>query len=177
MNDDCDICKIIPNKEEFNLIYEDEICLAILHESPSNEGHVLVIPKKHYTIIEEVDDKDLEHIFLVANKISMSVFETLGAHGTNILINNGPNAGQTHSHFMINVIPRYENDEINFDWDMKQADQNELDQTLELLISKSDSIFFGNESNSNNNKDPTKKIDKIDNEKHSYQIDQLKRIP
>ena len=59
----CDVCQIMKNKEAFNVIYEDEICLAILHESPAVPGHTLVIPKKHTTIIEELPDDIINHIF------------------------------------------------------------------------------------------------------------------
>ena len=89
MSNECDICKIVDNKDSFNVIYEDELCFAMLHEAPGNIGHAIVIPKTHFPIFEEVPDDILERCFLVANRISVAVFETLGAHGTNILVNNG----------------------------------------------------------------------------------------
>lgn len=172
---ECDICKIYDAKESFKIIYEDELCFAMIHEAPANQGHALVIPKTHYPIFEEVPDNILERCFLVANKISVAVFETLGAHGTNILVNNGPTANQTQPHFMINVIPRYENDGINFDWEMKQADSKELELSKDLITRATDKVFFGGDDS------PMEeiKLDKIDSsdDKNAFMIEQLRRIP
>lgn len=173
MSEECDICKIIDNKSSFSVIYEDELCFAMLHEAPGNLGHALVIPKDHFPILEEVPDNILERCFLVANRISVAVFESLGAHGTNILVNNGPNAGQEQPHFMINIIPRYENDGINLDWEMKQAKKEDLDMTNDLIIGFVDKIFFGG----NDNVTIESTVEKIDNNDNSLAIEQLRRIP
>jgi len=55
----CEICQIFENKDVFKVLYEDELCLAILHEKPANYGHVMVIPKEHYVIMEDVPHRAL----------------------------------------------------------------------------------------------------------------------
>lgn len=142
----CDVCKIIENKESFKLIYEDELCIIILHESPAIEGHSLVIPKKHTPIFEELDDKTVEHLFLIANKLSTSLFDTLNASGTNILINNGTAAGQELPHVLLNVFPRLDKDNINLEWPAKKASEGELKSTQSLIKSISEFIFSGKEA-------------------------------
>ena len=143
---ECDICTILAHKEEFNLIYEDELCFAILHENPSAIGHVMVIPVKHAAIIEELDDKSVERMFVVANKVSSAIFDTIGAHGTNILLNNGHDAGQELPHVIVHVFPRRENDSINFEWSPKQATPAQLKNTQSMIQTYSDYIFSGKES-------------------------------
>ena len=133
---ECDVCKIVNNKEAFHVIYEDEICFALLHESPAVPGHTMVIPKTHTTIIEELDDKIVEHLFVVCNKVSTILFDKLGAHGTNVIVNNGIDAGQDLPHVVINVLPRSENDGLDFEWTPKQSGQ----QVLESLQKKNQSI-------------------------------------
>ena len=103
---ECDICAILNNKEEFRFIYEDEVCFVILHESPAVLGHTLVIPKQHAAIFEELEDKIVEHIFIVCNKISTLLFDKLQVHGTNVILNNGHDAGQEINHVVVNVLPR-----------------------------------------------------------------------
>ena len=171
----CDICKILENKASFKFIYEDDLVFAILHESPSIEGHTLVIPKKHSPILEELDDKSVERMFVIANKISTSIFDTLEAHGTNLLINNGTDAGQELPHVILNVLPRKERDNINLEWQAKKATEGELKTNQSMLRSVSDFIFTGKDIL------PEVKLKKeIHNEEsmsEDYAVKSLKRIP
>ena len=171
---DCDICKILENKVAFKFIYEDDICFAILHESPAIDGHVLVIPKKHTAILEELDDNIIEHLYIISNKISTSIFDTLGAHGTNIIVNNGTAAGQELPHIVIHILPRKENDNIKVEWQPKQVSDAELKTTQSMIKSFSDNIFSGKDTL------PDIKIKqevKIDKDEENYLIKGLKRIP
>jgi len=171
---DCDICQILKSKESFKFIYEDDICFAILHESPAIDGHVLVIPKKHTPILEELDDKIVEHLFKISNKISTAIFDTLGAHGTNIIVNNGTAAGQELPHVVINVLPRKENDNIKVEWPPKQAADAALKTTQSMIKSFSDSIFAGKDSLPDVK---IKKEVKIDKDEENYLTKGLQRIP
>ena len=130
---ECDVCKIIENKDSFNLIYEDSICIAIIHEIPAVKGHVILFPKEHYPIFEEVPKKVINHIFKITNKISTAIFDSMSCQGTNIIINNGITAGQELPHFIINIIPRFENDNINFEWTPNKKSDSELDITQTII--------------------------------------------
>ena len=59
-------CKIINNEIESKKIYEDDIVISILDVNPRSNGHCLIIPKKHYKDIEDIDNNTLLHIFEVA---------------------------------------------------------------------------------------------------------------
>jgi histidine triad (HIT) family protein len=167
----CDICSIVENKKSFKLIYEDELVFAILHESPAVLGHVLVIPKKHAPILEELDDNLSDQLFVVANKISSLLFEVLGAHGTNILINNGIGAGQELPHLVLNVIPRKENDSLNFEWQPKKASESELKTTQSMIRTFSDNIFSGRDNL------PEIQIKQEEEVEEDYLIKGLRRVP
>jgi histidine triad (HIT) family protein len=143
---ECDVCNILKSKGSFKFIYEDEDCFSILHESPAIAGHALVIPKKHVPIIEELDDKTVEHLFIVANKVSSALFDSTGAHGTNILINNGIDAGQELPHIVIQVLPRQEKDGLNLEWQPKKASDAELKSIKNRLQLYSDPIFLGKDT-------------------------------
>ena len=129
----CLICQIIGNSIPSYKVYEDDLALAVLDVNGSNPGHCFVMPKNHYPIIEQVPDAELSHLFSVANKISSSLFENLKAQGTNVFVANGIPAGQTIAHFIINVIPRKENDGINLQWKPKQLTEEEM-STVELKL-------------------------------------------
>ncbi|MBF8279741.1 MAG: HIT protein, partial [candidate division NC10 bacterium] len=74
-------------------------------------------------------------MFSMSNIISTALFESLNIHGTNILVNNGPEAGQSFAHFIINIIPRTESDGINMEWTPSKADNIKLDNTFHFFSS------------------------------------------
>lgn len=129
----CLICQIVANRVPSYKVYEDDLTLAVLDVNGANPGHCFVIPKNHYPIIEQVPSAELANLFSVANKISSSIFDTLKVQGTNIFVANGIPAGQTVAHFVINIIPRTENDGINLQWKPKQLSEEEM-STVELKL-------------------------------------------
>jgi histidine triad (HIT) family protein len=129
----CGICGIAEGKIKAKVIYEDNICMAYLKQMPCSPGHMMLIPKKHYTIFEQLPEDEISHLFAVASKLSTVAFETLGRGGTNIIVQNGESGGQTHPHFSIEVIPRNENDGLNFLWQPRQLSEEEM-ATAELIL-------------------------------------------
>ncbi|MBW2996935.1 HIT domain-containing protein [Candidatus Woesearchaeota archaeon] len=108
----CIFCHIISGKVASKKIYEDEKCLAILDINPANPGHVLILPKEHYSIMPLMPEEEIAYLFRIAKKVSKAQIRGLKADGTNIFAANGAVAGQKAPHFMIHVIPRKENDGI-----------------------------------------------------------------
>ena len=129
----CIVCRIIDGNIPSKKIYEDEMIMAVLDINGSNPGHCFIFPKNHYPIIEQVPEKEIISMFLLTNRISVILFESLNYHGTNIFVANGVPAGQTVAHFMINVIPRKQNDGVNLQWTPKQFDEEEM-STVELKL-------------------------------------------
>jgi len=121
------------NKQNLNLVklYEDDICVAVLSKKPTTLCHVIVFPKQHATIIEQVSDIDVGHMFNVCNKISRAMFESLNIQGTNIFVQNGVAAGQEEPHFLIHIVSRMENDGVKLDWQPKQLTEEQM-STIEL---------------------------------------------
>jgi histidine triad (HIT) family protein len=131
----CEYCEIINGKSKAVKVFEDTKVVAILNDRPASAGHILLMPKEHYPIIEQVPDFIISHLFVVANKLSVSAFEGMNATGTNIMVNNGVAAGQNSAHFMIHIIPRRENDGLNLSWQPKQLSQEEF-ATTELMVNE-----------------------------------------
>jgi histidine triad (HIT) family protein len=70
-----------------------------------NQGHSLVVPKKHYENIYEVPDDEVEYLFKIAKHIAVAVRDSMGAAGIRVVQNNGAAAGQVIFHFHVHVIP------------------------------------------------------------------------
>ena len=99
--------EIIKGNIPSSKIYEDEICVAILDINPFEKGQVLLIPKCNESLIENIDSSILSHLAVISAVISKKLRTALNADDTNILINNGPVAGQEIKHTHIHIIPRF----------------------------------------------------------------------
>jgi histidine triad (HIT) family protein len=130
----CIFCQIVAGKIQSRKVYEDERAVAILDINPANPGHVLLLTKEHYSIMPQVPDDEVAHIFLVAKSLSNSMLKGLEVQGTNIIVANGVAAGQRAQHFMVHVIPRKEKDGIEFVLPQNPIQQNEIEIVGNKLI-------------------------------------------
>jgi histidine triad (HIT) family protein len=105
MTQDCVFCQIIRKESPASFVYEDDRVVVFLSNRPVNEGHSLVVPKKHYENIYEVPDDEVEHLFKVAKHIAVAVRDAMKADGIRVVQNNGWAAGQVIFHFHVHVIP------------------------------------------------------------------------
>lgn len=102
---ECLFCKIINGDIPCYKIYEDEYTLAFLDISNDTIGHTLVIPKKHYENIFEVDKELLMHV-MDTTQLLCNHYKSLGFKGVNIQNNNGECAGQSVFHLHVHILPR-----------------------------------------------------------------------
>lgn len=129
----CIFCQIISGKVQSRRIYEDDKVLAILDVNPGNPGHILVMPKEHYSIMPQIPDNEIGHIFMVAKALSNASLRALEVHGSNIIVANGVAAGQRAQHFMAHLIPRKENDNIGFQIPQETIPEEELQKIRRAL--------------------------------------------
>lgn len=160
-------------------IYEDEKFTAFLKETPAIAGHICLTPKEHFTILEQVSDDLVEGMGVLLNKLSIAAFERMGAHGTNIIIQNGIAAGQSSSHFTANIIPRKENDGLNFQWKTIKMNEDVLKETAKLLEKGQGAVTFEEPQKGKEvNLDKYKKTEVVsDGDEMNYLIKQLERLP
>ncbi|MBI2655125.1 HIT family protein [Candidatus Woesearchaeota archaeon] len=124
----CIFCQIISGKIQAKKIYEDEHAVAILDINPANPGHILLLTREHYSIMPQIPEDEISHIFMLAKSLSNSMLRSIDAQGTNIIVANGIAAGQRAQHFMVHIIPRKENDGVNFVLPQKTIEQGEIEQ-------------------------------------------------
>ena len=123
----CDIAEgNIPSKK----IYEDELVYAFLDISQAEKGHTLVIPKKHYANILEVDDETLQHMIKVVRDLAKQIMEKMGAEGCNVLSNTNEVAGQSIMHFHFHIIPRYADDDLVIGFTSHEYDLDEIQHQI-----------------------------------------------
>ena len=108
--DDCIFCKIIKGEIPSYKIYEDEDILVFLDINPSTNGDALIIPKKHFVSIEDIDVDTLTKIDNVKKIVYNKLKERLNCEGLTFAQNNG--LGQDIKHFHVHATPRYTGDLI-----------------------------------------------------------------
>lgn len=109
--DNCIFCKIANHQIPGKILYEDDVCMAFLDLSQTTDGHTLVIPKKHFDHILDVDQETLGHMMGIVQKIARQIEVKMNVKGFNIVSNMNEVAGQTVHHFHIHIIPRYQSDD------------------------------------------------------------------
>ena len=70
---DCIFCKIIKGEIPSYTIYEDDIVKCFLDINPSTNGDLLIVPKKHYENILDIEDNVIMHI----HKITKEMYQLL----------------------------------------------------------------------------------------------------
>jgi len=126
MKQGCLFCNIANGAMESATIFENSEFKVILDKFPSGKGHTLIMPKEHYDDIYELDAETAGKLFALTTIVAKALKTILGCDGLNILQNNGALAGQTIKHFHMHVIPRFENDGMDFTWETKAFSDDDL---------------------------------------------------
>ncbi|XP_028278451.1 adenosine 5'-monophosphoramidase HINT1 [Parambassis ranga] len=96
--------KIVRKEIPVNFIYEDDQCVAFPDVSPQAPTHILVVPKKPIVQLSQAQEEDaalLGHMMIVAKKCAQ---EAGLSKGYRIVINDGPDGGQSVYHIHIHVL-------------------------------------------------------------------------
>lgn len=109
-DDNCPFCNLDSKVE---LITETATAVAFLDSFPVNQGHTLIVPKRHITDYFELSIHEQRALWLVVNRCKAIIQERYNPDGFNVGINVGKSAGQSIFHVHIHLIPRYNGDVEN----------------------------------------------------------------
>ena len=113
MSENCVFCKIIRKELPANVVYEDNDVIAFFSNRPVNEGHTLVIPKKHYVDIYDIPEEEAAKLFGVTKRLAQAVKAAMVPSGIRIVQNNGAAAGQVVFHLHLHIIPLTPRDDLH----------------------------------------------------------------
>lgn len=126
---DCIFCKIVDGSIKAQTIYEDDKVKVFLDANPVTNGHMLIIPKEHYTDVNDMPDELLIYEQHIAKKMFKLLKEKLNVEGLTLVQNN--EYGQAIKHYHLHLIPRYDKDNIDF---VHEDIRNLIEETYEKLI-------------------------------------------
>ncbi|MDI9488721.1 MAG: HIT domain-containing protein, partial [Bacillota bacterium] len=75
--DNCIFCKIISGDIPSSVLYEDEAFKVIMDISPAAKGHAIIIPKKHFANLFELEDDFANKLLIVAKKVAKAMKKEL----------------------------------------------------------------------------------------------------
>jgi histidine triad (HIT) family protein len=97
--------KIIAREIKADIVYEDDLVLALRDINPGAPVHILVVPKKPIPRIAAATSEDqnvLGHMLLKAAEIAAK--SGLEKSGFRLVINNGPDAGESVPHLHLHIL-------------------------------------------------------------------------
>lgn len=107
--ENCVFCQ----KQGREVLFENELAEAFYDHFPVNEGHLLVIPKRHVQTYFDASAEELSAINELVFRARKFLSDRFSPDGYNIGFNVGEAAGQTVFHLHCHVIPRYLGDVEN----------------------------------------------------------------
>ena len=113
---ECVFCKIVAVEIPAQVVYENESILAFLDIGPLADGHLLVVPKEHLTVMTDLSPDQVGRLVSILPRLGRALLDVTGAEGLNILLNQGPSAGQVVPHLHFHLIPRRSEDGLGYRW-------------------------------------------------------------
>lgn len=98
-------CRIVEGAIPATKLYEDQEVLAFADINPLAPTHLLVIPKKHFTSLNDLNsehEKLLGHMILVAQKVAKE--HGIASNGYRLVINCGKHGRQVVPHLHLHLL-------------------------------------------------------------------------
>ena len=97
----CIFCKIASGEMPTPFVYEDDRVVAFRDIQPQAPVHILLVPRRHIPSLPEAHDPQLlGHLLLAARQAA----EKVGLKQYRLVINTGPDAGQSVFHLHLHVL-------------------------------------------------------------------------
>ena len=100
----CIFCQIAARQKPATILYEDDRCVVFQDINPKAPVHLLVVPRKHISSLNEenLGENLLGHLMLVAAKMARQ--KGIDGSGFRTVINTNAEAGQTVFHLHVHVL-------------------------------------------------------------------------
>ncbi len=106
----CTFCKIVDGNISARIISQNDNAIAFLDAFPLSLGHTLIIPKRHYSKVQDMNREYSSAVFGLLRVVIAAVEKATGVKASTIAIHNGVEAGQDILHVHIHIIPRTSHD-------------------------------------------------------------------
>ena len=111
----CIFCQALDLPGQATLVvHRGERAFVILNLYPYNNGHLMVVPRRHIAALAEAEPEELHELMALTQRAEMALTEAYQPHGLNVGLNLGRAAGAgVADHLHIHLVPRW-NGDTNF---------------------------------------------------------------
>jgi histidine triad (HIT) family protein len=105
MEETCIFCRIVSGSIPARIAREDDMTLAFHDLDPRAPVHVLIVPRKHISSVDMLEDEDaavMGRLFLSARLLAREL--GVADSGYRLVINNGADAGQSVDHIHLHLL-------------------------------------------------------------------------
>ncbi len=110
--DGCAFCDALLAEDgsENLIVVRDEHAALILNRYPYNNGHCMVIPRRHVEELSELTPDEVAGVWGLVARIADLLRDPLRAHGVNVGVNLGSASGGSIRHLHVHLVPRWQGD-------------------------------------------------------------------
>ncbi len=110
----CEAAEAADTSQAPLVLYRAAHTFIILNLFPYNNGHLMVVPRRHIASLAEANGDELGEMMALVRRSEMALMEAYSPHGLNVGINLGKAAGAgVADHLHIHLVPRW-NGDTNF---------------------------------------------------------------
>lgn len=105
MSENCLFCKMVSGAIKPDIVYQDEKVLAFRDINPQAPTHVLVVPKRHVSTLNDLRDEDAElagALLIAASRIAKDL--GIAQAGYRTVINTNAEGGQVVFHVHLHLL-------------------------------------------------------------------------
>jgi histidine triad (HIT) family protein len=130
----CVFCAIASGHADASVVYSDEHVVAFMDIRPVTRGHLLVVPRRHFVGLTDLDPEDGARMFRTGQRMAAALRRSaLPSEGVNLFLADGRVAGQEVFHVHLHVLPRNRGDGFRVSADWRFPPRDELDEHAATL--------------------------------------------
>jgi histidine triad (HIT) family protein len=108
--DDCVFCRIVEGLEPASIVCGNDLAIAFIALRQFNAGHTLVIPRRHFNDVRELDDATGAAVMAMVSRVTRAVAQAFPNQGLSLWHSIGEAGHQEVPHLHIHVHPRLPGD-------------------------------------------------------------------
>ena len=107
----CVFCDALARGDEPLVAWTGQRAFVILNKFPYNNGHLMIVPKRHVARLSALDGDELLELMRLSQACEQALAQVYAPHGFNLGINLGRSAGAgIADHLHVQVVPRWDGD-------------------------------------------------------------------
>jgi histidine triad (HIT) family protein len=140
MPEGCVFCAIAQGRVPASIVCENELALAAIDLRQFHPGHTLVIPRRHFHDVRELDDITGAALMAMVSRVTRAVGRAFPNQGLSLWHSIGEAAFQEVPHLHIHIHPRFMSDDVLRVYPRlpTNEDRSTLDSYAEILRSHLD---------------------------------------